>query len=171
MAPDEEKLRETLEGIASLYTRDLDRHGISPKSVGWKDKASQRLRFENLSQVIDWSTAHEGISINDLGCGYGAMFRYLDEMPSVRLTNYYGYEISEEMLAAAEKFVADTSAKFIQSPRVTKKTDYSFVSGTFNAKLGASDKIWTEYFREMLMDLATKSTSGFAFNALTTYVD
>ena len=171
MAPDKEKLRETLEGITGLYTRDLDVHGVCPKSVGWKDEASQRLRFEKLAQVIDLRTGREGISVNDFGCGYGAMFRYLDEIPSVRLIQYYGYEISEKMLAAAEKFVADPRAKFIQSPRVTLEADYSFVSGTFNVKLGASDELWTEYVKEMLTDLATKSAKGFAFNALTIYVD
>jgi len=171
MAPDEERLRETLKGIASLYTRDLDVHGICPKSVGWKDEASQRLRFEKLAQVIDLRTVSEGISVNDFGCGYGAMFRYLDEMPSVRLTRYYGYEISEKMLAAAEKFVADPRARFIQSPRVTLEADYSFVSGTFNVKLGASDELWAEYIKGVLIGLAGKSAKGFAFNVLTSYVD
>ena len=171
MPPNERNLVDTLSGVASLYTNSLSEHGLTSKSVGWKDEASQRLRFEKLAQLIDVQAASEGISINDWGCGYGAMFRYLDSLPSVRITRYYGYDISEEMLAAAEQFVADPRVELIQSLRVTHEADYSFVSGTFNVKLEASDELWTEYVKEMLMNLAAKSIRGLAFNLLTTYVD
>lgn len=171
MYSNEEKMRQELTGVANLYSSSLKAHGLMPKGVGWKDEASQRLRFEKLAQVIDVRTAGESISVNDLGCGYGAMFRYLDEIPYVRLTRYYGYDISEDMLAAAKQFVADPRAEFIQSSQVTHEVDYSFVSGTFNVKLEASDELWTEYVKEMLMNLAAMSIRGFAFNILTTYVD
>ena len=171
MSFNEEKMRQELTGVANLYSSSLKAHGLTPKGVGWKDEDSQRLRFEKLAQVIDMRTAGEGISVNDFGCGYGAMFRYFDEMPSVRLTRYYGYDISEEMLAAAKQFVDDPRAEFIQSSQATHEADYSFVSGTFNVKLEASDEIWTEYMKEMLMNLSAMSVRGFAFNILTTYVD
>jgi SAM-dependent methyltransferase len=171
MAPNREKKKVRLVRIADMYTRDLNAHGVGPKSVGWRDEASQRLRFEKLVQVIDWSRAHEGISVSDLGCGYGAMFRYLDEVLSGKLVRYYGYDISEEMLAAAEEFVSDPRAKFIRGSHITHEADYSFVSGTFNVKLEASDELWAEYMKETLMNLAAMSVKGFAFNALTIYVD
>lgn len=164
-------MKDILEGVANLYSRSLGEHGLASKSVGWKDEASHRLRFEKLAQVIDLSKAGEGISVNDLGCGYGAMFNYLHSMPLVRLTRYYGYDVSEEMLAAAKRFVADRKAEFIQDLRVTHEADYSFVSGTFNVKLKASDEAWTEHIKETLMQLAAMSTRGLAFNALSTYVD
>jgi len=162
---------ETLAGIARLYSRDLSVHGVGPKSVGWKDEVSHRLRHDKLVQVIDLRASSEGISVNDWGCGFGAMFRYLDEMPSIELTRYYGYDVSEEMLAAAAQFVDDPRAEFIQSSQVTNEADYSFVSGTFHVKLDASEEVWTEYMKEMLMNLAAMSDKGFAFNALSTYVD
>ena len=171
MASDKEKLPETLVGIAALYTKNLHDYGIGPKSVGWKDESSQLLRFEKLVHVIDMKAESGGISVNDLGCGYGAMFRYLAQIPSLRLTRYYGYDISEQMLAQANQFVADPRAKFIKSPRATHKADYSFVSGTFHVKQEASDELWSEYIKEMLMHLAEISIRGFAFNAITTYVD
>lgn len=160
-----------LQGIASLYSKNLHNHGTVSKSVGWKDEVSQRLRFEKLAQVIDVSTASKGMSVNDWGCGYGAMFRFLDEIPSVCLKRYYGYDISEEMLSAAQRFVGEPKAEFIQSPRVTHIADYSFVSGTFNVKLEASDELWTEYVKEVLLTLDAMSVKGFAFNLLSTYVD
>ena len=171
MSFNEEKMRQELTGVANLYSSSLKAHGLTPKGVGWKDEESQRLRFEKLAQVIDVRTTDKGISVNDLGCGYGAMFRYLNEIPSVQLTRYYGYDISEEMLTVARQFVADPRAEFIQSSRVTREADYSFVSGTFNVKMEASNELWIEYMKEMLMNLAAMSVRGFAFNILTTYVD
>ena len=171
MSSDEKKVFQTLTGIEHLYSGNLKIHGTTSKSVGWKDEASQRLRFKKLAQVINPDTSYQRITINDYGCGYGAMFRYIEELPAIRLTQYYGYDISEEMLTAAKHFVADPRAEFIQNSQITKVADYSFVSGTFNVKLEASDELWTEYVKKVLINLAEKSTYGFAFNLLTTYVD
>jgi SAM-dependent methyltransferase len=162
---------ETLTGIANLYEQNLSDHGTTSKSVGWKDEASQLLRFQKLVEVIDAGASGEEISVNDLGCGYGAMFKYLDAMPSVRLARYYGYDISDEMLAAAREAVASPKADFISSSALTEEADYSFVSGTFNVKLEASDEVWAEYVKEKLLNLSSKSRKGFAFNLLSTYVD
>jgi hypothetical protein len=162
---------EALDGVATLYTKSLAEHGLQSKGVGWKDDASHQLRFEKLSQVIDTDLANEGIMVNDLGCGYGAMFAYLDGMRSFKLAGYVGYDISEEMLGSAQAHVKDARAKFVKSPRITHEADYSFVCGTFNVKLETTDEVWSEYIKDTLMNLAAMSSRGFAFNALSTYVD
>jgi SAM-dependent methyltransferase len=165
------ELTETLDGVAQLYEKSLSDHGLSSKGVGWNDEASQLLRFEKLAYVLNHLRHAEEISVNDFGCGYGAMFKYLDKLPNVRLQKYYGYDISEEMLAAARRVIADERADLIQSSRVINEADFSFVSGTFNVRLGASDAVWTEHIKEILINLAEKSRKGFAFNLFSTYVD
>jgi SAM-dependent methyltransferase len=164
-------MSEALNAVAHLYSENLETHGVDPKSVGWRDEASQRLRFAKLAEVIDPATASSGITVNDLGCGYGAMFRYLDQTPPVRLTQYFGYDISEEMLLAAERYAADPRATFERSSRITHQVDYSFVSGTFNVRFEESDEAWTAHMTDALLDLSENSRRGFAFNALSTYVD
>ena len=166
-----QQVEEALGGITRLYRQSLQAHGLTSEGVGWRDEASQRLRFEKLSQILDRRAVGAGITVNDWGCGYGAMFRYLDQLLGDGLIRYYGYDISDEMLATAADFVADPRAKWIKSPEVTHEADYSFVSGTFNVRMEASEKAWTAYIREQLLRLATHSSKGFAFNLLTTYVD
>jgi SAM-dependent methyltransferase len=139
--------------------------------VGWKDEASHRLRFEKLIQVIKPQRKEENITVNDFGCGYGAMFNYLNEILGPNLVKYYGYDVSEEMITAARKFINDPRAEFIESLKVTHLADYSFISGTFNVKLKASDAMWTEYVKETLINAAGMSRKGFSFNALSVYVD
>lgn len=34
--------------VERLYSEGLEQHGASPRSVGWKGRASQRLRFVEL---------------------------------------------------------------------------------------------------------------------------
>jgi SAM-dependent methyltransferase len=164
-------MNETLSEIARLSSEWIEQHGATHRGVGYRDEASQPLRFAKLAQIVDPRRAGEGISVNDFGCGYGALFRYLDENLPVPLTRYYGYDISPEVLTAGEQWVADDRAVFEESSRVTHLADYSFVSGTFNMKLDASDDAWTEYIKETLQNLADHSRLGFALNALTIYVD
>ena len=160
-----------LEGVRRLYENSLTDHGLTSKGVGWKDTVSQLLRFEKLIQVFEGQKSDEPISINDLGCGYGAMFHYLDGLPMIALARYNGYDISDEMLRAARESVPDDRAAFINSSKLTLRADYALVSGTFNVKLQASNEEWTEYVKESLVNLSDYSTRGFAFNLLTTYVD
>lgn len=160
-----------LSGVANLYTKSLGEHGLTSKAVGWKDEASQRLRFQKLAQVIDPARHPGGMSTNDLGCGYGAMFTFLDALGRPGLEKYYGYDISDEMLAAARSFIPDSRAELVKASSVTHVADYSFVSGTFNVRLDATDQEWEKYVKAVLADLASKSRIGFAFNLLSTYVD
>jgi SAM-dependent methyltransferase len=161
-----------LDKVAKHYTETLKKHGTVPLSVGWKDEVSQRLRFEKLVQVLNSRKgSKERVSCNDFGCGYGAMFHYLDHLEGVELVTYYGYDISEEMLGAANDLVPDPRAEFICAPQATREADYSFVSGTFNVKMETSDELWGEYVKDTLIEMAKLSRAGLAFNALTTYVD
>jgi SAM-dependent methyltransferase len=165
------RVKKALKGIANLYTKSLENHGLEPKSVGWRDEVSQLLRFEKLIQVIDLGSGNEGITVNDWGCGYGAMFSYLDKILGKDLIHYYGYDISDGMLAAASHFVKDRRVEWIKSSEITHEADYSFASGTFNVRLEANEAIWTAYIKEKLLNLGCRSVRGFGFNLLSTYVD
>jgi hypothetical protein len=165
------ELSDALAGVEALYTANLAAHGTSSASVGWPDPDAQRLRFDKLAYAIAVDPPTEPITVNDWGCGYGAMFRYLDERPDVTLDGYTGYDISADMLGAARKFVDDPRAAWIEYPQVTEDADFSFVSGTFNVRMKASEESWRTYVEDTLRLLAERSRRGFAFNLLTSYVD
>lgn len=164
-----DSIPKTLDGIRDLYEGNLAEHGTTSKSVGWRDEASQRLRFERLARVIDPGAG--AFTVNDWGCGYGAMFGYLDGVFGPAMTRYTGYDISSEMLAAARARCADPRAAFVHGGDVTAEADYTFVSGTFNVKLEASDADWDAYIKRQLETMYAQSRRGIAFNLLTSYVD
>ena len=160
-----------LSDIAELYSKSLNDHGMNPKSVGWQDNASQELRFIKLLEVVDPKEMVDGIYVNDLGCGYGAMFQYLDKSESIRLRGYNGYDICGDMLRKAKEYIKDKRAVFFNNDFIRERAYYSFASGTFHVKMDVNDEEWTEYIKKMLFNMASMSTKGFAFNALSTYVD
>ena len=166
----DDSIPKALSGIRDLYTGSLATHGASAKSVGWKDQPTQALRFERLARVINRDRAG-GFSVNDWGCGYGAMFGYLDGLAGADLQRYVGYDISEEMLSVATAACDPARARFVLGSAVTEEADYSFVSGTFNVKLQATDAVWETYIKGHLETIYAKSRVGMAFNLLTSHVD
>jgi len=169
MTADGGQVGDALGEAERLYSDGLHQHGVGPKSVGWKDEASQLLRFTKLAAVLD-TRDDRPVVINDLGCGYAAMFEFLDQMDGVNLAEYRGFDISAPMLNAARERT-DSRAQFVLGSEVTQVADYSFVSGTFNVRGASGEKPWTQYVKESLLRLSEKSRSGFAFNALSTFVD
>ncbi|MHC4844004.1 MAG: class I SAM-dependent methyltransferase [Planctomycetota bacterium] len=161
----------TLEKIKELYTKNLSSYGPTAKSVGWKDQKSHHIRFEKLTQVIDKKNLIQPVTVNDFGCGFGEMFKYIDLIAKINLKKYYGYDISREMLEAATKYIKDGRAEWINSDIISQEADYSFVSGTFNVRFKEDDFSWRDLIVKKLQEISAKSKKGFAFNLLSTYVD
>jgi SAM-dependent methyltransferase len=152
--------------VADYYGQKVTEFGTAAKGVDWKDEGSQNLRFDQLLKVTGQD---KKFSLNDLGCGYGAICLYQELAP--RLTRYYGYDIAEEMLVKARKLVKDKRAEFINSDLITREADYSIASGIFNVKLDTEEKVWQDFIIRTLTNMDEKSIKGFAFNCMTTYVD
>ncbi len=163
----DDRLARALAGVRDLYTANLAEHGIDSRSVGWPDPDAQLLRFRKLAVLLEGVTGP--VTVNDWGCGYGALFPFLDGI--VELAGYTGYDVSEPMLDAARRHVDDPRARWVLGGDVADEADFSFVSGTFNVRMEASDEEWGQYVRSVLRTLHERSRRGFAFNLLTSYVD
>ena len=154
--------------VASYYNGKLAEYGDSPRGVDWNGEESQTVRFAQLCKIIDPGTPN--FSLSDLGCGYGALLDYLRDKHAH--CTYLGIDISHEMIKAAEKrHAAANQARFITSATPDQVTDYSVASGIFNVRLERSDKEWFDYLESTLDVLDRASSSGFAFNCLTSYSD
>lgn len=160
-----------LDGIRGLYRDNVAQLGPVSKSVGWKDEASQRLRFDKLAEMVEPQQARSGFTCNDWGCGYGAMFDYFVSTRGWNVAGYNGYDICGEMLTEAQRRINDPAVVFVNDATVTTPADYTIVSGTFNVKLDATDSVWQRYVTDTLRRLWESSRRGLAFNLLTTYVD
>jgi SAM-dependent methyltransferase len=157
-----------LDEVADYYTKKLAVHGDTPRGVDWNGEESQLVRFEQLCKVID--PAASSFSINDLGCGYGALLGFL-QGKHASLT-YLGVDVSSEMIfTAGRRYAANKKTRFIVSSRPDQLADYGIASGIFNVRLNLTDAEWFEYLLETLDVLDATSSFGFSFNCLTSYSD
>jgi SAM-dependent methyltransferase len=149
------------------YDQEIQRHGCTASGVGWNSQESQELRFRQLLKGVDLTCP---FSINDFGCGYGALAGYLqNERCSFQ---YCGYDISPQMISRAKELYGATEGiSFVGSESELSPADYTVASGIFNARFGTPTPEWEEYVLETLATLDSLSQKGFAFNILTSYSD
>ncbi len=155
-----------LSAATRVYEKRLAEFGASPKGVLWKNVEGQLLRFEMLAGIIPVEAASQTISVNDLGCGYGALFDFLLTLPGVEISRYRGYDISKAMLEQAKKRITDPRAAFAISGEALEVADYSFVSGAYNLIMQAAILEWRDYAARSLCRLWDRTAKGLAFNML-----
>ncbi|NYH98056.1 class I SAM-dependent methyltransferase [Cupriavidus plantarum] len=163
-----EKRSDLLGDVAGYYAAKLAEHGETAKGVDWNGEESQVLRFFQLSKII--LETDETFSVNDLGCGYGALRKYLSgRYPSF---TYTGIDVAPEMIHAAElQCGPDPAARFVVGSEPDTVADYGIASGIFNVRMGRDDPEWLEYIENALDIMDRTSRRGFAFNCLTSYSD
>ena len=156
-----------MQDVADYYAGKLAEYGASPLGVDWNTRESQELRFAQLLKLCDRSSS---FSVNDYGCGYGALAQYMADRGYE--FEYRGFDICGEMIAKAKELLPSPadSALFTDESQLTM-ADYTVASGVFNVKIEAADEVWAEYVLETLDRIAALSRHGFAFNLLSTYSD
>jgi SAM-dependent methyltransferase len=163
------KRTELLTEIADYYTNKLAEYGETPRGVDWNGEESQLCRFEQLCKMINVDTVSH-FSINDLGCGYGALYDFLAS--KYKNFSYSGIDVSENMIkAATERHKNKPQARFVLSSEPDQVTDFGIASGIFNVRMDRSDDEWISYLEITLDRLDKTSRVGFAFNCLTSYSD
>jgi SAM-dependent methyltransferase len=163
MTADEPILRQ----VGDYYGDKLAAHGPTAQGADWNSEASQQLRFEQFSRL--WPTTAQ-FSLNDLGCGYGALHDYLAGRG--RVVDYFGLDVSAAMIEEASRRTAGRkNCAFACGSSFPRIADYCVASGIFNVKLRAPDESWQAHVLATLAEMHRASRSGFAFNCLTRYAD
>lgn len=158
-----------LSKIEKLYSENFEKFGIDSKSVGWNSPESQQLRFEKLMSVVS-DPLHKEFSVNELGCGYGELFKYC-EINNYKLNRFNGYDISEKMLEAAKTYINSDKAEYYKESKIVTKADYTITSGIFNVKFEEHKHNWENHIKDTLKNMFENSNIGISFNLLTKYVD
>lgn len=81
----------------NYFTGTLHKLGTNSCGVGWNGDDAQRIRYDQLTKLIDFSNT---VNICDYGCGYGYYLSYLKERDTWNGC-YTGYDISKEMIQTA----------------------------------------------------------------------
>jgi SAM-dependent methyltransferase len=158
---------EILTGVAAYYSAKVTAYGATAHGADWNSPQSQELRFEQLLRLCD---APGPFSVNDYGCGYGALAAFLRRRGLGG--RYCGFDVAPAMLAEAGRFTADLGeCTFVGDPARLAPADYTLASGVFNVRLDTPTDAWEQHVETTLVHMASVSRSGFAFNMLTVYAE
>lgn len=154
--------------VGRYYGDKIRRHGATPSGVDWTCEMSQRLRFAQLVKVCDFDTAGEApVSINDLGCGYGALLAHLDDKHPEAQIDYLGVDVAPEMIEAARRlWRGRAGAAFAVGEAPERRADYTLTSGVFNVTVGHARAAWERHIASTLRLMASVSRKGIAFNLI-----
>jgi SAM-dependent methyltransferase len=157
--------------LNQFYKEQLELYGSTAQGVNWKNEEAQVVRFIQLLKILE--NESESFSINDLGCGYGALAPFMLKAGFQNFV-FRGYDLSKDMIEKAKETYRDiTQASFytIQKTQEMEEADYCVASGIFNKKLSLKEFEFLSYILETLEIMNEKSKKGFAFNMLTSYSD
>lgn len=163
------KRNEILKSVSSYYSSKICTHGLTPQGVDWNGPDGQLLRFKQLLSVI--GTQQNKFSVADIGCGYGALYKYMTNSISTPF-DYIGIDISADMIKSAiDEFGESNKVEFKCTMPKDIKVDFAVASGIFNVRLDCADNVWIKYIKETLVEMNDYSVKGFSFNCLTSYSD
>ena len=161
---DGEELARLHAGVVRYYSDRLERYGSTPLGVDWSCIASQELRFVQLLKVCDFAAP---FSLNDVGCGYGALVGYLARRHPDAGIDYLGLDLAAAMTRRAQRlWRAYPWAAFATGTAGARSADYGVASGIFNVKLDQPRPAWERFVALTLDELHAASRKGFAVNFL-----
>lgn len=150
--------------VSRYYTGTLAAHGATPRGVDWSCKPTQELRFVQLLKLCPFDAP---FSLNDLGCGYGALRGFLHQRHRRARVDYLGTDLSSPMIEAARKRWGHLpQTRFESADAAPRFADYSVASGIFNVRLNHADADWEPWVARTLKSLHESSRMGFAVNFL-----
>jgi SAM-dependent methyltransferase len=150
--------------VESYYSARVAKHGATPRGVDWSCQATQDLRFVQLLKLCDFSAP---FSLNDVGCGYGALCAYLATRHADTAIDYLGIDLSLAMISRARRRFSAPGRRFKVGKASPRRATYSVASGIMNVNVGGSRLDWEGFVAQMLADLRRASLRGFAVNFVT----
>ena len=162
----DQEFTEIYASVESYYSERVTVFGPTPYGVDWDSVITQEVRFLQLLKVCNFSAP---FSLNDVGCGYGALWSYLAKYhPEAPDIEYLGIDISPAMINHAGRLKRDLSrVGFMVAQASPRTADYSVASGIFNVRLDQPLDRWERYIGKTLVDMHTSSRRGFAVNFMT----
>jgi SAM-dependent methyltransferase len=149
--------------IEAYYSARVARYGATPMGVDWSCQATQSLRFVQLLKVCDFSVA---FSLNDIGCGYGALAAFLAVRHPKSKIDYLGVDLSRAMIQRARRRHTAPDRRFTTRTTGFRIADYSVASGIMNVSLGHSRATWEGFVARTLAQMRRTSRLGFSVNFL-----
>lgn len=148
--------------ITNYYEEKLAQFGADPRSVGWRDRDTQRRRFEALTAVAPL----QGKSILDLGCGLGDFYSFLNEKNIA--CDYTGWDLSGKMIDACRQKYPGATFDQVDVLCTTDEHTFDVVFGSGLFCIPLEDETFYERIMARMFAMCREAA---AFNMISAYVD
>jgi SAM-dependent methyltransferase len=148
--------------IEGYYGDKLARHGATPRGVDWTCAPTQELRFVQLLKLCDLSRP---FSLNDVGCGYGALIGFVARRHPQADVDYLGVDLSAAMIRRARRrHRGMVGQRFVVGSDIPRTAVYAVASGVMNVMLDHPRALWEEFVAATLRGMHGSVRLGFAVN-------
>ena len=156
-------------GVIRAYSSALGRHGATPQGVFWNSAKSQNTRFAALLAMIRAHRAKADArppTIADIGCGYGALYGYMQRRAEYADWGYSGLDINPAMIRSCHQRFPDGATGFQIGATPMRPVDYALFSGTFNLCMIDDAVRWQRYILGQLASCRPYCRRGMVLNLL-----
>lgn len=140
----------------TFYRNALERYGHTPQGAHWESARSQRVRFDVLRRLLPADLS--AVSLVDMGCGLGDLFRYLEVRRDLPGT-YIGIDVVEPMVEIARQRTGEEVLLLDALCDPLPRADYYLCSGAMNTLTREETRLFIERCLAV-------SRVGFVFNLL-----
>ena len=150
--------------IKSAYTRRFKEKGAQAEGVFWSSRVSQTARFEQVLANMKAEYGSTSFYLADIGCGYGALFKYIQSKPAWRQIDYSGVDITPEMVSYCKREHASHKHRFSLGRHPKHLVDFAVFVGTFNLCHTDNYELWEDYILRHLAVSWTRVRYGLILN-------
>jgi SAM-dependent methyltransferase len=161
------------ERLKSHYTRTFLEHGANSLGVDWgRDENDLAIRYQKMLEVIDDNQAGTRPTLLDVGCGFGGLLRFAQEL-NVPLA-YTGIDVCPAMIAEAQQLFTTTGTFLVEDVfelDAAIRFDYVVCNGILTQKLETSNLDMDRFAESLIRQMFQLCSRGIAFNVMTTKVN
>ncbi len=150
--------------VSAAYSRRLREKGASAEGVFWASRLSQTARFDHILRQVSGQCQRPGVSLADIGCGYGALLDFIRKTDRYQHFSYHGYDITPAMISYCHQHHPQGKSHFTLGRRPVRAADFAVFIGTFNLCHCDDYALWQDYIIRQLSLNWERVTTGMALN-------
>ena len=146
------------------YWSRYKKFGSTPMGSFWLSKKRQERRFKIIIDEIKKLKKTHFVELSDIGCGYGALAKYIKVSEDIRIGKYTGYDVNKDLIGVCKKEINEKWADFKVGSKPDRTTMFAVMSGTYN--LAATKNIfnWEKYVEDCLSNCWDRTLAAMIFN-------
>jgi SAM-dependent methyltransferase len=167
-------MEKSYHSIYKYYESKLAQHGANHLGVDWPKQEDLNVRFNIMTSLTKILKNEEKFSLLDLGCGVGLFVDYLKKTDKYKSVNYFGVDISSEMIKQAMQLHPKDSFEvrdILTTPIQDSSYEFVIMNGLLTEKVTLTQDDMIEFAQKIITAAFNICSKGICFNVMSSHVD